>query len=354
MCCDMPLSIYHRQLALFFKDAFSGASRKLPPAHLSRVREWCVVRTLLVIFVLSVSQPAMLQAAEDNEPLDFSFTQVAPGTRIVIDTFRLHAVCIGSGKTTVLFEAGLGGSSMEWIPVQKRVAERARACIYDRAGYAWSDPSPHPSHAQALSREADVMLDKLGVSGPLILVGHSFGGFVVRELARRRKADMLGMVLVDASHENQLIRLEKLVGKNMMPRGNNFVVSPVQIPEALPVSLQRKIRAFSRMRKTYAALHNEMRYFRESAMQVGRDRVQVSYPVTVVSRGLDLYPSDALGKQKTAIWEELQEDLTAFSSKSKRIIAINSGHHVHTDNPALIVKEIFEILDLEPLSDDEQ
>lgn len=325
----------------------------LTPSHGSSQRASIVhvSSTLMMCFFLFVSSPGFLFAADDSdlsdEPLDFSFTQVAPGIKIVIDRFSLHVVCMGSGKTTVLFEAGLGGSSMEWIPVQKQVAGRARACIYDRAGYAWSDPSPNPSHAQALSREADVMLDKIGASGPLILVGHSFGGFVVRELALRRQADMLGMVLVDASHEKQLLKLEKLVGRNMMPRGNNFFVSPVEVPESLPHDLQRKIKAFSRMRKTHSALHNEMRYFRESANQVSRDRVQVSYPVTVVSRGLDLYSSDALGKQKTAIWEELQEDLVAISSQSKRIIAVNSGHHVHTENPSLIADAIHEILDLE-------
>lgn len=305
----------------------------------------------MICFFILVAQSTWLFAAEDKDlpdkPLDFTFTQVAPGVKIVIDRFSLHVVCMGKGNTTVLFEPGLGGNSMEWIPVQKKVAGRARACIYDRAGYAWSERSPSPGHAQALSREADIMLDKIGADGPLILVGHSFGGFVIRELASRRQSDMLGMVLVDASHEKQLQRLEKLVGKNMMPRGNNFFVSPVEVPEALPLELQRKIKAFSRMRKTHSALHNEMRYFRESANQVSRSRVQVSYPVTIISRGLDLYSSDALGKQKTAIWEELQEDLVTISSQSKRIIAVNNGHHVHTENPALIADAIHEILDLE-------
>lgn len=301
----------------------------------------CFLAIALCLFLARV--PAM--AADDTAPLDFSFTQQAPGEKILIDGFRLHVTCVGEGEVTVLFEAGLGGSSMEWIPVQQLIAGKARACIYDRAGYAWSDPSPHPSHADELSREASIMLDKIGATGPILLVGHSFGGFVIRELALRRQNDVVGMVLVDASHEDQLIRLEKLSGKNMMPRGNSFVVSPVQIPDALPLDLQRKIQAFSRMRKTYAALHAEMQYFRESAEQVRRDRILSSYPVTVISRGLDLYPSDSLGQQKTAIWKELQSNLTGLSTQSRLIVAANSGHHVHTDNPELVAKAIEEILD---------
>lgn len=299
---------------------------------------------LLQTILLAVSAP--LLAAENDEPLSFAFIQDAPGERVVIDDFRLHVVCQGEGDTTVLFEAGLGGNSMEWIPVQNQVAQRARACIYDRAGYAWSDPSSHPAHAVALAHDADTLLEKINVIGPLVLVGHSFGGYVVRELAQLRSADMIGMVLVDASHEDQLTRLEKLDGKTMMPRSSNFVVSPSSVPESLPIELQRKIKAFSRMRKTYTALHSEMQYFRESASQVRRNRVVVDYPVTVISRGLDLYESDVMGVEKTAIWEELQQDLATLSSRSSRIVATHSGHHIHTDNPAIVVKAIFGILDI--------
>ena len=314
---------------------------------------WALVRVIGRILCASafLISPLQTLAAEDNRPLDFSFTLDAPGEKVVIDRFRLHVTCQGSGETTVLFEAGLGGSSMEWIPVQQSIAERTRACIYDRAGYAWSDPSPNRSDARSLAREADIMLDQLGANGPLLLVGHSFGGFVVRELAILRQSDMIGMVLVDASHEDQLVKLEKLVGRNMMPRGNSFVISPPTIPDSLPDELQRKVKAFSQMRKTYAALHAEMQYFRDSTDQVRADRAVVDYPVVVVSRGLDLYPSDKLGKEKTAIWEELQNDLLTLSLHSKRIIATNSGHHVHTDNPDLIIQTINEILDADASHD---
>ena len=319
---------------------------------LSKRRSWrCLLFVLTTIMVAPISLTwdvitgSSAIAADNEAPLNFSFTLEAPGQKVLVDDFRLHVDCRGEGETTVLFEAGLGGSSIEWIPVQELVAERARACIYDRAGYAWSDPSPFSSHAVELAREADLMLDRIGANGPLLLVGHSFGGFIVRELALRRETDMVGMVLVDASHEDQLSRLESLAGKSMMPRGTSFVVSPVQVPESLPEDLQRKVKAFSRMRKTYTALHSEMQYFRESAMQVRRDRTLVHFPVVVISRGLDLYPDDELGRKKTAIWKELQEDLATLSSDSTLIVASESGHHIHTEDPALVAAVINNILD---------
>lgn len=296
----------------------------------------------LRIVLFGFTSSAVLAA---DEPLDFSFTQIVPGQKILIDGFSLHVHCIGDGNTTVLFEAGLGGSSIEWKPIQEKIGDHAKACIYDRAGYAWSDPAPFPRHARELAREADILLTEIGVDGPLVLVGHSFGGFVVRELSYRRPDTIRGMVLVDASHEDQLERLESVEGKSMMPRGNNFYVSPVEIPQSLPDELKRKIEAFSRMRKTYAALHAEMSQFRLSASQVKQDRQIVDYPLVVISRGLDLYSQDRKGQRKTAIWKELQNDLAMLSTNAELVIAEGSGHHVHTDDPALIVKAILSILD---------
>ena len=117
---------------------------------------------LLLLTCVALAQ----ETVDEDPPLDFSFTQTAPGQLIHLDGFRLHADCQGEGDVTILFEPGLGGSAFEWQPVQQVVSSRARACVYDRAGYAWSDPSPHPRDARRLAQEADELLKKLQVDGP--------------------------------------------------------------------------------------------------------------------------------------------------------------------------------------------
>lgn len=296
----------------------------------------------LVVALLALSCGV---SAVEEAPLDFSFTKNAPGEMVSLEGFRLHVDCKGDGEVTILFEAGLGGSALEWQPIQQAVISRSTACIYDRAGYAFSDPSPRPRDAINLALEADQMLQELHRDGPLLLVGHSFGGFVARLLAERRAEDMVGLVLVDASHENQLERLEKVQGQTLMPRSSNFVVSPAEVPEALPVETKRRIQAFSRMRKTYAALHAEMRYFRLSADEVRQSRAVVDYPVIVLTRGRDLYGGQRNGALKTAIWTELQSDLALLSTQGRVVIAHASGHHVHADEPGLVIDTILSLLD---------
>ncbi|MGQ7847716.1 alpha/beta fold hydrolase [Granulosicoccus sp. 3-233] len=264
--------------------------------------------------------------------------------RVALEGFSLHADCRGSGEVTILFEAGLGGSSLEWSAIQSALAPQARSCVYDRAGYGRSDPSPQTRDARHLAAEADQLLDALGVGGPLILVGHSFGGFIVRLLAMLREADMLAMVLVDASHEDQLHRLETSQGRKMMPSGRHFFVSPASIPDSLPSSVRQRMRLHARQRKTYAALHAEMASFRRSAEQVGAARHLVDYPVLVVRRGVDLYAGESDGAGKTTIWNELQRDLASISRQGRLIVAENSGHHVHADQPQLLIDLLSELL----------
>ena len=57
------------------------------------------------------------------------------------DGRTINLFCMGSGKRTVLFDAGGSDWSVIWGLVQPRVAARARACSYDRAGLGYSDPA---------------------------------------------------------------------------------------------------------------------------------------------------------------------------------------------------------------------
>jgi pimeloyl-ACP methyl ester carboxylesterase len=129
----------------------------------------------------------------------------APGKLLDLGGHRLHVNCAGRGSPTVVVENGLGDFSFDWVLVQTRVARFARICTYDRAGYAWSDPGPKPRTFAQLNLELRDALKKLGEAGPFVLVGHSFGGPVVRNFATMYPREVAGMVLVDAAFEGQRV-----------------------------------------------------------------------------------------------------------------------------------------------------
>lgn len=112
----------------------------------------------------------------------------------------MHIHVIGEGTPTVVFESGMGASSLSWTQVQREVAQFSRAVSYDRAGHGWSDATSEPRTARQIAKELHALLNAAGVPGPYVLVGHSFGGYVVRAFADLYRHDVVGMVLVDSIH----------------------------------------------------------------------------------------------------------------------------------------------------------
>jgi pimeloyl-ACP methyl ester carboxylesterase len=117
------------------------------------------------------------------------------------DGRRLHYMARGTGGPTVVFESGMGFSRSIWGLVQPVVAERVRAVVYDRAGTGRSDDDPQPRTLDRMADDLGAVLRELG-EGPCILVGHSWGGPIVRVAARANPAGIQGIVLVDQSDEN--------------------------------------------------------------------------------------------------------------------------------------------------------
>jgi pimeloyl-ACP methyl ester carboxylesterase len=109
-------------------------------------------------------------------------TPKAPGEMADLGGHRLHVNCVGSGAPTVVVENGLGDFSFDWVLVQSKVARFARICTYDRAGMRGAILAPARSFAQ-LNLELRDALAKLREHGPFVLVGHSFGGPVIRNFA---------------------------------------------------------------------------------------------------------------------------------------------------------------------------
>ena len=100
----------------------------------------------------------------------------------------LYLLCAGHGSPTVILEAGLGGDHRDWEPVQSEIALRTRVCSYDRLGIGFSQQAPKRATADQKADDLHALLAAANVDGPYVLVGHSYGGMLVRVLRRRISA----------------------------------------------------------------------------------------------------------------------------------------------------------------------
>lgn len=120
------------------------------------------------------------------------------GTLISSGSGHLNFYCIGSGSPTVVFDAGFGDWSPSWAAVQPQIAQWTRACAYDRAGYAFSDPAVMPRTSVRIADELHAALHNASLPPPYVLVAHAFGSYNMRVFADRYMQDVAGIVLSDA------------------------------------------------------------------------------------------------------------------------------------------------------------
>src|SRR5688572_16028582 len=124
-----------------------------------------------------------------------------PGELVDVGGHRLHVVSGGSGGPLVLLEAGIAASSLSWSLVQPEIARFTRVCAYDRAGLAWSDVASCPRTFERIVDELSTVLERVAPGERYVLVGHSFGSFVIRAYAARHPENVVGLVLVDPPTE---------------------------------------------------------------------------------------------------------------------------------------------------------
>jgi pimeloyl-ACP methyl ester carboxylesterase len=262
-----------------------------------------------------------------------------PGTLVDIGGHRLHMWCTGEGAPSVILESGLGGSSVAWGFVQPEVARFTRVCSYDRAGMGYSDQGPSPRTAGRMARELTQLLDRSGIGGPVVLVAASFGGFTARIFASEYGDRVSGLVLVDASHEDQehdIPQLAPFVPFLSSVGAFRLVGMSFGLP---PASLAASVREFARATNFraagYQAAADEIVHVRESAAEVRATRRKLTIPVIVVTAG----------RGTDAVWLDLQRDQVALSRQGCQIIAEESGHVVPIDQPQVVVHAIRAVVD---------
>jgi pimeloyl-ACP methyl ester carboxylesterase len=119
--------------------------------------------------------------------------------RVDVGGYKLWMQVAGVGEPTVVFESGGGDDSSVWAKIEPEIRrDGVRTVIYDRAGLGQSDLKSGPYSIDHEARGLERALDRCGVRGPIVLVAHSYGGFV-SALVAGEDLRVVGVVFVDAN-----------------------------------------------------------------------------------------------------------------------------------------------------------
>jgi pimeloyl-ACP methyl ester carboxylesterase len=286
-----------------------------------------------------------------------------PGRLVEVGGRRLHVYCAGTtNDPTVIIEAGSGNDSTLWGGIVVQVASFARVCTYDRAGLGWSDPASTPMTLDDRANDLHAMLSGAGVSGPLILVGHSYGGYVVRAFARSKPDRVVGVVLVDAPDEGYSFDLwglrhareirvrERRIGWAARFGLLRFCVT--QFParfdpvKGVPPDVRGEMTALYLRSSRHFAMADEMASYEAvpHAMRgPGGLGLLGDLPLIVVSRGSR---DRATGCPTQPEWLAAQDRLLALSTRSVHVVAEESGHMIQFGQPSAIINAIRRLWDV--------
>jgi len=273
-----------------------------------------------------------------------------PGRMIRVDAHRLHLYCTGRGTPTVLIEPGMGNDWVSWRSVSPKLAEATSVCVYDRAGYGWSDPGPRPRTAAQIATELHALLTNAEIGGPYILVAHSFGGYVARIYASRFPESVSAVVLVDPSSEDEngapaAPLAARIDGADVLslvpPLGWQRLKRLYQGDGALPASI-RGLPAAYRNRALVGSSLEQLKSERNEFDSLSLTEAQVR--AAPFPRNLRLTVLTALRGMSPAHREQ-QEKLARLSNLGKQVLAENSGHAIQLDQPELILDAVRELND---------
>lgn len=243
----------------------------------------------------------------------------APDT-IKVGNYQVQVATLGAGSYTVILEAGFGRDLGVWRNVAPALAKSAKVVAYSRAGHGKSDPRPEAPTIAARTNELEQLIATAGLKPPFVLVGHSYGGFLVRSYAVRHPEQVAGMVFVDPSDEAFNVELRKLdaAAVDQDTRLTEQFMPPKLHPE---------------LRSVQAVLDAGKLPFTGSLPDV---------PVAVLTSVQKRAQPQLFLETPAAVqvWRGLHERFFRKFSNGSHIVTAESGHNIHQEQPQLVVAAV--------------
>jgi pimeloyl-ACP methyl ester carboxylesterase len=271
-------------------------------------------------------------------------------------TLNIH--CTGEGSPTVVFASARTAPGYVWTPTQRGVSAFTRSCWYDRADLGWSDPGPDPAWADAAARDLHRLVQNARLEPPLVLVGHSFGGYIIRLYHHAYPGEVSGMVFADAALEDAgtiqgmphrerppipravILGLSTVFGRLGMMR---FLASDPGPPPKYWTAEEWDILARLRRQRKISLADAKVGPGRASDDLVRSAGGLEDMPLIVLTQGDPSSPSSAAPGVFRG-WVDLQRRFAERSRRGRQVLVANSGHGIPVEAPDAVIDAVGEIV----------
>jgi pimeloyl-ACP methyl ester carboxylesterase len=249
---------------------------------------------------------------------------------------RLEMRLTGKGRPVVVIMTGAGDRYNTWNTIADSIAKSTTVIQYDRAGYGNSEKGPLPRSVSQEIAELHTLVKAAKVKGPYVLVGHSLGTFHALEYARRYPKRVAGVVVIDSPPETWLR------GKVFPELLEMFKEAPAQMRSGAEQARQGGDLKTADFLEAVASEHELL--LSEDALEARSGRGLGKIPLVAIAAGV---VNPQFGEEAEAYheyWVSQTRELAERVENGRFIFASESRHHVHLDDPGLVIGAIRELV----------
>ncbi len=294
--------------------------------------KYAIRKILLVTTLLTLGA---VTRAQENEPLK------PPGQMVDVGGYQLYFHVKGDAETTIVIEPGTGSWSLQWLEFQNELSKYFKVVTYDRAGYGLSEPSPYSRTAGNIAEELHTGLINAEISAPYILLGHSYGGLIVKAFTNKYPDEVSAFILADAATEYQFALLPEMVlmileagmqrfrQTGLLARMGKFMSAHIPVDSTLNSKYWEVYKYSASRASFYDAMYNEMDLLILTYKQSQFSKL-IDKPILVItaenSFGAFSSVPNLPVEECNEVWAGLQKNQLTISSNSKQYIIKNATH----------------------------
>lgn len=234
-----------------------------------------------------------------------------------VEIVKFNTLIKGTGSPTIIFESGLGTPLNNWDSIQTRISDNYKTISYDRKGIGQSPVTDNPRTIENLVNDLDILINQNKIDGPIVLVGHSIGGHIIRKYQQSFPSKVTGLFLIDPTNEY----VYEEVFKQMSPESADSM----------------KTAWDNSYKKQPIGVYNEWKEVYNIDKIMRKNPLPKNIPVTI----LVSYQGNSFNTEKNIqIRKKLSSDWKRDKPNVKILNTTNSGHYIHLGEPEWVITEL--------------